>query len=88
MKVLVLYDITIDKIRNRVINTCKDYGLERIQFSCFMGSLSNNYIDEMSLKLNKILGKNEGRIHIFPFSENITTKMIVLDNITEDNYDD
>lgn len=88
MKVLVLYDITVDRIRNRVINACKDYGLERIQFSCFMGDLTNNYIDELSIKLERILGKYEGRIHIFPFAENITSKMIILNNISEDEYDD
>lgn len=88
MRVLVLYDITEDKVRNRIINACKDYGLERIQFSCFMGILNNNYIDELSIKLDKLLAKKEGRIHIFPFAENIATKMIIINNIIEDNYDD
>ena len=31
--VYVFYDIEEDRIRNQVANTCKNYGLERIQFS-------------------------------------------------------
>lgn len=88
MKVLVLYDIVDDKKRRRIINNCKDYGLERIQFSCFMGDLNRNFIDELSLKLEKTLGKAEGRIHIFPFAENITDKMMIIDNMPEPQYDD
>lgn len=81
MKVLVIYDIVEDKIRNRIINTCKDYGLERIQFSCFLGDLTRNYIDELSIKLDCLLGDFDGRIHIFPLAENIQDKMIILDNM-------
>jgi len=88
MKILVIYDIQSDKIRNRIINACKDYGLERIQFSCFLGELNRNFIDELTIKLDKILGKSEGRIHIFPFAENITDKMTILNNMSDGGYDD
>ena len=88
MKILVLYDLADDKKRRRIINACKDYGLERIQFSCFMGELNRNFIDELSIKLEKLLGKAEGRIHIFPFAENIVDKMTIIDNMPEENYDD
>ena len=35
----VIYDIVDDRVRGRVANACKDYGLERIQYSAFCGSL-------------------------------------------------
>lgn len=34
--VYLFYDIENDGIRNKIAETCKDYGLERIQFSGFM----------------------------------------------------
>ena len=43
MNTLVIYDITEDKIRNKVAEVCKDYGLTRIQWSAFLGELSNNH---------------------------------------------
>lgn len=88
MKVLVIYDIVSDKVRRRIINVCKDYGLERIQFSCFMGDLSRTYIDELSVKLHKTLGKHEGRVHMFPFAENIVERMLVIDNMEDFTYYD
>ena len=36
----VIYDIVDDLVRGRVANACKDYGLERIQYSAFCGSLA------------------------------------------------
>jgi|LSQX01.2.fsa_nt_gb CRISPR-associated protein Cas2 len=74
MNTLVIYDITEDKIRNKVAEVCKDYGLTRIQWSAFLGELSNNHREELYLKLIKTLKDNEGNIQIFP----ICSKDILL----------
>jgi hypothetical protein len=37
----VVYDIVDDGVRGRVANACKDYGLERIQYSAFCGALDS-----------------------------------------------
>ncbi|NJL05964.1 MAG: CRISPR-associated endonuclease Cas2, partial [Chloroflexaceae bacterium] len=42
MRVLVLYDISDDRARQRVADACLDYGLERVQFSVFVGALSRD----------------------------------------------
>lgn len=65
----VFYDIESDKIRNRAASVCKDYGLERIQFSGFLGTLSKNRREELHLKLKKTLGKNPGRVLLQPVCE-------------------
>jgi CRISPR-associated protein Cas2 len=65
----VFYDIESDKIRNRVSSVCKDYGLERIQFSGFLGTLSKNRREELHLKLKNTLGKKPGRILMQPVCE-------------------
>jgi len=65
----VFYDIESDKIRTKVANICKDYGLERIQFSGFLGTLSKNKREELHLKLKKTLGKKPGRVLMQPVCE-------------------
>lgn len=66
MKCLVIYDIPDDKIRAKVANFCLDYGLDRIQYSAFIGDLTPNHQEELMLKLRKRLGKAPGRIDLFP----------------------
>ncbi len=66
MHTLVIYDITEDKIRNRIAEVCKDYGLRRIQWSAFLGKLSVNLREELHLKLVKTLKDNDGDIQLYP----------------------
>jgi CRISPR-associated protein Cas2 len=37
----VVYDIEDDRVRARIASACKDYGLERIQYSAFCGQLDS-----------------------------------------------
>jgi len=66
MKCLLLYDIPDDKIRGKIATFCLDYGLDRIQYSAFMGDLSSNHQEELMLKLARRLGKAAGKIDLFP----------------------
>ncbi|MGD9158087.1 MAG: CRISPR-associated endonuclease Cas2 [Desulfobacteraceae bacterium] len=67
--VYVFYDIEKDKIRNRTVKVCKDFGLERTQFSGFIGYLSKNKREELGIKLRDLLGENNGKILIQPVCE-------------------
>ncbi|HID96102.1 MAG TPA: CRISPR-associated endonuclease Cas2 [Candidatus Latescibacteria bacterium] len=69
MHTLVVYDIESDKIRNRVITACKDYGLSRIQFSAFLGEIGHNRRQELEKRIRKILGKNRGKVNFFPICD-------------------
>ena len=40
MKTLVIFDITEDKLRNKIGEVCKDNGLMRIQKSAFEGKIN------------------------------------------------
>jgi hypothetical protein len=60
---LVIYDIEDDRARLRVSEACKDYGLERLQFSCFRGILSSNKREELYERLRKIQREWEARWH-------------------------
>lgn len=66
MKCLVVYDITSDKARGKVAELCKDYGLDRIQYSAFLGDLSRNHQEELILRAGECLGEHAGNVQLFP----------------------
>jgi CRISPR-associated protein Cas2 len=66
MKTIVVYDIENDRIRNKIFNACKDYGLEHIQYSAFFGELNHNRRGELKQRIKRTLGKKAGKIMICP----------------------
>ena len=69
MRCLVIYDIAPDGLRSKVADICEDYGLQRIQYSAFMGELNRNKQDELMQKLKRKLGRADGSIHLYPICE-------------------
>ncbi len=69
MKVLVVYDITNDRIRSKVADFCLDYGLDRIQFSAFLGDLSRNRQEELMLRIEERMGKHSGKVQLYPICD-------------------
>jgi CRISPR-associated protein Cas2 len=82
----LFYDIIDDRIRNKVVKVCKDYGLERIQFSGFQGELNRNRRSELYLRLKQTLGSHAGKILILPVCEKDMKdrrEIIVLEDETD-----
>lgn len=69
MLTLVIYDIESDRIRYKIAEACKDYGLQRIQYSAFIGRQSNNRREELIYRLRHTLGKQAGHILIYAICE-------------------
>ena len=69
MQCLVIYDISSDRIRTKVADLCLDYGLERVQYSAFMGKLSSTHQTELYRLLQRTLGKHRGNIQIVPMDD-------------------
>ncbi|MBI5048821.1 MAG: CRISPR-associated endonuclease Cas2 [Deltaproteobacteria bacterium] len=83
--VYIFYDIEDDGIRNKVAETCKDYGLQRIQFSGFSGMLGKNKREELFLKLSFLIGDKAGKLLMLPVCEkDITAKRELI----QENRDD
>jgi hypothetical protein len=61
LSTLVIYDIEDDRARLRVSEACKDFGLERLQYSCFRGKLSANKREELYERLRRIQREWESR---------------------------
>ncbi len=57
MYVVIFYDITDDKLRKRVANMLKDFGLVRIQLSAFYGSISPTSLEKLRERLEKMLDR-------------------------------
>ncbi len=65
----VVYDIADDRVRLRIANVCKDYGLDHIQYSVFSGPLDSTRRNEMFARLDDTLGGNEGKILMIQICE-------------------
>jgi len=69
MQTMVIYDIENDRIRSRIAEVCKDYGLGRIQKSAFLGDLDHNRREELAHRLAKTLAGWEGDIQVCPICD-------------------
>ena len=76
---LLVYDIPDDRKRGKVADACLDYGLDRIQFSAFLGSLLSTHQQELMLKVKKILGKKPGNIQLFSICADDWAKRKVIE---------
>jgi CRISPR-associated protein Cas2 len=69
MKCLLVYDIPHDGTRTKVADFCLDYGLDRIQYSGFLGDLVRTHQEELMLKIEEQLGGRDGKIQLFVICE-------------------
>lgn len=64
--ILVIYDIPKNALRKRVSDCCLDAGLERIQYSVFLGQGGRLMMQELASRLKSILGDEGGLVHLMP----------------------
>ncbi len=69
MMCLVVYDIPETPIRTKVADICLDYGLQRIQFSAFLGDLNRNRQEELLLKIRRRIGRHDANVQLFAIGE-------------------
>lgn len=69
MQTLVVYDIPSDRVRDKIADVCQDYGLDRIQYSAFLGNLQRTHQEELFKKIAGKLGKQPGKVHLFGICE-------------------
>lgn len=69
MQCVLVYDIQDDGKRAKIADVCLDYGMDRIQYSAFLGPLLPTHQEEIMLKIRKILGRRPGNVQLFPLCE-------------------
>lgn len=77
--VLVLYDIADDKLRGKVADACLDYGLERVQFSAFVGELGRVHQRELELRMRELVGRRAAKIRLIPLDELTWSRQRVIE---------
>ena len=69
MIVWVLYDIENDKSRTKIAKICKQSGLYRVQFSCFLGTLDAHQKDSLTLQIEELINLELDKVYIFPMNQ-------------------
>ena len=64
MTTYIIYDITSDRIRRKIADACLDYGLQRVQYSAFLGETNTVRRRALEKRLRQLLGSEEGKIEI------------------------
>lgn len=65
MIIWVLYDIEKDKARSKVAKICKQSGLYRVQYSCFLGTLNAGEKDVLELRIEELIDQERDKVYIF-----------------------
>lgn len=69
MLVWCIYDISQNKIRNRIVKIAMEHGLYRVQKSVFLGNINKNDLDSLVLQSDEIIDKKTDSVYIFPMCE-------------------
>ena len=80
MKFLVTYDVPqeYNPVRNRIVQVLKNYGLERIEYSVFLGNLSRNEAEMLSMRLEDIVKAVPADVRLFALCQNCLGNSIVV----------
>lgn len=74
----IMYDITKNKIRNRVAKRCKKYGLTRVQKSVFLGKMDITRFEELSDYCMEQIEEDTDSVYLFPFCQEDFRRINVL----------
>jgi len=66
MRYVVIYDITDDNLRALVAETLKDYGLQRIQYSAFIGNLRRDKLSSLLVDLKNLIRDLVENVQLYP----------------------
>lgn len=78
MLVWVLYDIENDRNRTKAAKACEQAGLYRVQFSCFLGTLTPPQKSTLTLQLEDLINEEKDKVYIFPMSQDELRQTVLL----------
>jgi CRISPR-associated protein Cas2 len=76
-RILVFYDVQDDRLRTKIIDTCMDYGLDREQYSVFMGELTPRQMRALSRELDHLL-QSPGYVLLIPVAASEWKKRVQI----------
>ncbi len=85
---IIIYDIPSDKLRSKIADVCQDYGLDRIQFSAFLGEINHNRREELLQKIKREIGKKPANVQLFPICDkDVRLRQMVVVNESNERTD-
>ena len=84
MILLALYDISNDAERTRISELCLDFGLERIQYSVFLGELDRKLHKLFLKNLNEKLPQEKFNIRVFEINKTVGRRLVFEASIDRD----
>jgi len=85
MLIWCIYDISNNKVRNKIVKLSKEYGLYRVQKSVFLGEINNNNLDEFQLKCAELIDEETDSVYIFPLCKKDFQNVITLGQAFDEN---
>ncbi|MCS7222779.1 MAG: CRISPR-associated endonuclease Cas2 [Anaerolineae bacterium] len=79
MPCLVIYDIPDDRVRTKVAELCLDYGLDRIQYSAFVGQLGSLHRRELMARIQRKIGRRAAKVQLIYVAEEDWRQRIVIE---------
>jgi CRISPR-associated protein Cas2 len=73
-----MYDIKNDKARTKIAKACEQSGLNRVQYSVFLGTIEKNEKDTLEIILEELMDKNTDSVYIFPMSKDELKQTVLL----------
>lgn len=77
MLVVVTYDISDDKRRNKLFKTLKNYGYS-VQYSVFECFLNNKDLSQLKKEVLPLINQNEDSITYYSFCESCINKISAI----------
>ncbi|MGB5977495.1 MAG: CRISPR-associated endonuclease Cas2 [Cyclobacteriaceae bacterium] len=74
----VLYDIQDNKARRNVAKYCKQAGLYRVQYSCFLGTLNGHEKDTLELQIEQEIDEEVDKVYLFPMNKSELQSCILM----------
>jgi CRISPR-associated protein Cas2 len=69
MQTLVIYDISSNRLRDRLAKRLFDYGLQRVQLSAFCGELNSHDREVLLKELPNFIGCERDRVYVVPLCD-------------------
>lgn len=74
----VMYDIKVDRIRSKISKACERSGLNRVQYSVFLGTLEANEKDSLQIEIEDLMDIKTDSVYIFPMSKDELKATVLL----------
>lgn len=74
----VMYDIKNNKARSKVAKACLQMGLDRVQYSVFLGTIDANNVDTLQIQIKEFIDLKKDSVYIFPMSKDELKQTVLL----------